>query len=105
MCLSVDALAAQIGLEIVFCVTLNATHNVKTGDKNARGIHMLYSNGMSKDFGMFMDSNKEGNTTQWTDLEVKCWHFGGRHPCRQNLSLRVFLCASEEFCTTTRHSF
>jgi len=57
---------------------------------------ICYSNGMSKDFGMFMDSNKEENTTQWTDLEVKCWHFGGRHPCRQNskefISEGFFMC-------------
>lgn len=40
MCLSLDALAAQIRFQIVFCVTFNATNNnnVKTSDQNARHI-------------------------------------------------------------------
>ncbi len=44
MRLSLDALAAQIGFQFVFCVTLNATLNVniKTGDRNARSIYTVF---------------------------------------------------------------
>ncbi len=43
MHLSLDALAAQIGFQIVFRVTLNMTRNdnIKPGDRNARSIHTV----------------------------------------------------------------
>ncbi len=44
ICLSLDALAAQIGFQFVVCITLNATLNVniKTGDRNARIIYTAF---------------------------------------------------------------
>ncbi len=50
MHLSLDALAAQIGFQIVFRVTLNMTRNdnIKPGDRNARSIHTVLKRRQSR---------------------------------------------------------
>ncbi len=42
-----NTMAAQIGFQMAFCVTLNATHNdsIKSSDRNAGSIHIVSERG------------------------------------------------------------